>query len=310
MFEDYSTFESFCQHFDSERACADALYDARWPNGFRCPECRHTRSYVIRTRRLPLFECCSCRHQTSITCGTIMEGSSTSLTRWFQAIYLLSQPAGISATRLSEIIQVTYKTAWLIAHKIRHAISQADNCEPLEGIVQVGHAHYGYSGYSDAKQPLLVGVSFDKHEQMQYIKMKQPKPEHVKNSTFRLIGKAGCDEFVDTHTDGRNVTVSKPFDKLHSSVKPLVRAMSDWLNETFHGIGPKHLQAYWDEFCFRLNMKWNNVASFGRLLSFSASTPVIIYKDLIREKPVLAVPWLVWGTKGKWKGSYLSLWHA
>ncbi|MFC5700047.1 transposase [Cohnella faecalis] len=74
---DHSTFESFCHQYSSEQACAEALFHARWPDGFRCPTCRHPHYYLTRTRRLPLYECRSCRVQTSVIAGTIMEGSST-----------------------------------------------------------------------------------------------------------------------------------------------------------------------------------------------------------------------------------------
>ncbi|WP_432643697.1 transposase, partial [Cohnella silvisoli] len=40
MFPDHLTFEAFCQQFNSEQTCAEALFEARWPDGFRCPTCR------------------------------------------------------------------------------------------------------------------------------------------------------------------------------------------------------------------------------------------------------------------------------
>ncbi|MCD9023289.1 transposase [Cohnella sp. NL03-T5] len=45
MFPDHLTFEAFCQQFNSEQACAEALFEARWPDGFRCPTCRHPHFY-------------------------------------------------------------------------------------------------------------------------------------------------------------------------------------------------------------------------------------------------------------------------
>ena len=67
-----------------------------------------------------------------------MSGSRTSLMKWFTAIFLVSQPEhGINAVALSRIIHVTYKTAWLILHKIRHTCSMFDQKSPLSGVVQV-----------------------------------------------------------------------------------------------------------------------------------------------------------------------------
>ncbi|MFC5406665.1 transposase [Cohnella soli] len=308
MFPDQLTFEAFCQQFNSEQACVEMLFKTRWPDGFRCPTCSHPHFYLIQTRRLPLYECCSCRHQASVIAGTIMEGSSTPLPSWFQAIFLISQPSGISSSRLSNIIQVTYKTAWLIARKIRHAMQHADEGDPLTGIVRVDPIFYGYAYYSDARQPLLIGSSLDQHDRPQHVKIKQPDPKHV-NTESRWIETPGVQAFIKHHTDGEAVTVFTR-GKLHPASNPIMRNVTQWLNDTFHGIGAKHLQAYLDEFCFRLNLKLRNVPVLSQLLHWCSATPALTYKDLTRSKPVLAVPWVVWGSKAKWKGRYLSLWNA
>jgi hypothetical protein len=310
MFFDHPAFESFCEHFNSDDICADALFKARWPEGFRCPACAHPHFYLIRSRRLPLYECSSCRRQTSVIAGTIMEGSSTPLPRWFQAMFLLSRPSGISSAALSKIIQVTYKTAWLIARKIRHALQLADEREPLRGVVRVEHHYYGSVLYDDARQPLLIGGSLDEHGQAQHVKIKQPDPSHVISEPTRRIAKSGVEAFIHQHTDDRDVTVYPRFRKFHPDLYQIKRQMTDWLNDTFHGIGPKHLQAYLDEFSFRVNLSLRNVPVFGEMLHWCSSTPTRIYQELIRDKPVLPVPWAVYGSKAKWKGSHLSRWSA
>ncbi|MCD9021658.1 transposase [Cohnella silvisoli] len=308
MFLDHLTFEAFCQQFNSEQTCAEALFEARWPDGFRCPTCRHSHFYLIQTRRLPLYECRSCRHQTSVIAGTIMEGSPTLLTRWFQAMFLISRPSGISASRLSQVIQVTYKTAWLIARKIRHALQQADEGDPLTGVVRVDPISYGYTYYSEAQQPLLIGGSLDERDEPKQVKIKQPDPSHV-NNALRWIEKPGVQAFVKDHIDEQAVTVLGR-GKLHPAFNPIKWKVTAWLNNTFNGIGAKHLQAYLDEFCFRLNLKLRRVPVFSQLLHWCATTPTLTYKDLTRSKSVLTVPWVVWGSKAKWKGKYLTLWNA
>lgn len=123
------------KRFPTEASCVPVLFSYKWPHGFRCPNCRHPHAYVIRTRRLPLYECGSCRHQTSLTAGTIFEGSRTSLRKWIAAIWLVANPKeGINAVRLRSIIDVTYKTAWAMLHKIRTAISCADEGSGLKSM--------------------------------------------------------------------------------------------------------------------------------------------------------------------------------
>ncbi|WP_373232266.1 transposase, partial [Cohnella sp.] len=104
MYRDHAAFKSFCCNSDNEDECIQALFEAKWPNGFRCPRCEHTLAYLISTRRLPLYECKSCHQQTSLTVGTIFEGSRTPLHLWFQALFLHTQTNSVNALQLSQII--------------------------------------------------------------------------------------------------------------------------------------------------------------------------------------------------------------
>lgn len=70
-----------------------------------------------------------------------MEKTRTDLTKWFLAIYLIAHDKrGISAHRLSEETEVTYKTAWLMLHKIRKAMRKRDAEYTLAGIVELDDA--------------------------------------------------------------------------------------------------------------------------------------------------------------------------
>jgi hypothetical protein len=68
----------------------------------------------------------------------------TDLTKWFLATYLIAHDKrGVSATRLSEELEVTYKTAWLMLHKIRQAMRKRDANYMLAGIVELDDAFFG-----------------------------------------------------------------------------------------------------------------------------------------------------------------------
>lgn len=172
----------------SEEDCAGALFAAKWPDGFRCPRCAHPQYYKLSSRGRQ-YECKSCAHQTSLTAGTVLEGTRTPLTKWFQAMFLMQ--IGISAKLLAELIQVTYKTAWLINHKLRHAIGEWDRERPLAGDLQLLAEYYGYeyhryfgSAFVQGglrPQPVVVGVSLDGAADVSHVKMKAvdgPEGDH------------------------------------------------------------------------------------------------------------------------------------
>ncbi|RRJ64902.1 hypothetical protein EHV15_19750 [Paenibacillus oralis] len=135
--------QPFTSRYNSEQTCMEALIAMKWPSGFVCPRCAHTRCSRLTSRHIPLFECGKCKHQTSPLVGTIFEGTHLPLLKWFKALELFLLEGGISALRLSKVIRVTYKTAWLMLHKIRHAVGEFDARELLCGDVKVNSDVYG-----------------------------------------------------------------------------------------------------------------------------------------------------------------------
>ena len=75
---------------------------ARWPDGFRCPDCGHPKGWELATKAFT-WECAGCGKQTSVTAGTVMHGSKLPLTVWFWAAYLMATHSnGIAALQLQK----------------------------------------------------------------------------------------------------------------------------------------------------------------------------------------------------------------
>src|SRR5699024_1591471 len=126
----------------------------------------HKEYFVTRTRKLTLYECKQCRYQATVTSGTVMEKTRTSLVKWFLAIYLVAHDKrGISAARLASEIEVTFKTALLMLHKICRAMGERDSEYTLAGIVELDDAFFGAPteggkrGRGTEKTKVLVGLS-------------------------------------------------------------------------------------------------------------------------------------------------------
>ncbi|MGG3838898.1 transposase [Paenibacillus thiaminolyticus] len=266
------TLEGVVNRFPTEASCVPVLFSFKWPHGFRCPNCRHHHAYVIRTRRLPLYECGSCRHQTSLTAGTIFEGSRTSLRKWIVAIWLVSNPKeGISAVRLRSIINVTYKTAWSMLHKIRTAISCADEDERLEDYVHGFIAFNGPKLYPSVdlaprEQPIIVAASLAPNGEERHYKMKQVNRQYMSG---KLLLPCGCDRFIEEHISAPESNVSiirQRFRVKHNSpLYAVFRRAQRWLCDTFRGISGKYLQYYLDEFCYRENSRARETAGWELL---------------------------------------------
>jgi transposase-like protein/predicted RNA-binding Zn-ribbon protein involved in translation (DUF1610 family) len=132
----------FQRRFSTEQACQEALELARWPEDFVCPRCGHGKASRITTRRL--LQCSACHHQASVTAGTIFHKTRTPLVKWFWAIWMVAQDkGGISATRLSKQLELGYRTAWTMLHKLRKAMAQRDARYTLTGSIEMDDAYFG-----------------------------------------------------------------------------------------------------------------------------------------------------------------------
>ena len=107
----------------------------RWPNGFSCPKCK---SGKYRMNNRDLSHCAECGHQTSITSGTIFQGSRKPLLIWFHIIWWVSaQKTGVSANNLRDFMGFgSYETAWAWLHKLRRAMVLPGR-DQLKGEVEV-----------------------------------------------------------------------------------------------------------------------------------------------------------------------------
>lgn len=80
----YSLIE-FQSKYGTEESCERALFQLKWPDGFKCLKCGSCHCTVVGGRRLPLYQCPACCHQTSAIAGTIMANTKLLLAKWFLA---------------------------------------------------------------------------------------------------------------------------------------------------------------------------------------------------------------------------------
>jgi transposase-like protein len=122
-------------HFHNEVAARERLEMIVWPQGPYCPKCGgFDRITAVKGGRPGLRRCGPCRREFTVTVGTVFERSKVPLHKWFQAAHLLaSSKKGISAHQLHRTLQVTYKTAWLMEHRLREAMRELHPTMPLGG---------------------------------------------------------------------------------------------------------------------------------------------------------------------------------
>lgn len=159
----------FLHRYGDESKCEDAVEKQRWPKGYACVGCGHHGHYVVRHGRVKTFQCIACRSQVTLTSGTIFHGSKLPLTKWFQAMYFLTQSKNnVSALELKRLIGVCYRSAWRMKHKLLEVMAGAEADRVLEGTVEVDDAYLGGANKggkrgrgSQNKVPFIAALQLD-----------------------------------------------------------------------------------------------------------------------------------------------------
>jgi hypothetical protein len=112
QFQPGLSMSEFVERYGAEAKCYRALYRWRRPKGFRCPECDGRARSRFRRGQAVYYQFCACRHQTTLTSGTLLDSTKLPPTKWFQAIYLLTATkTNLAALELKRHLGVNYKPA-------------------------------------------------------------------------------------------------------------------------------------------------------------------------------------------------------
>ncbi len=107
-----------------------------------CPRCQCTAVYAYAVRRI--WKCKACEHQFSVTSGTIFANRKLSIRDYLAATAIfVNAVKGISALQLGRDLDVQYKTAFVLAHKLREAIGKEQSESQLSGVVEIDGAYFG-----------------------------------------------------------------------------------------------------------------------------------------------------------------------
>ena len=140
-------------YFHDEEAAFAFLESIVWGEEPVCPHCGCTgRISKIKPNpekrvRMGLHRCGDCKKQFTVKVGTVFEHMRIPLHKALQAVYLMcASKKGVSAHQLHRVLEVTYKTAWFLAHRIREAMRDGELDVPFGsggGIVEVDETFIG-----------------------------------------------------------------------------------------------------------------------------------------------------------------------
>lgn len=118
--------------------------ECRWEGGVpTCPKCGVVGAvYTYTARRI--FKCKACCAQFSVTSGTLFASHKLPLRDYLAAIALFVNCAkGVSMLQMSRDLNVQYKTAFVLCHKLREAMASNQLTFTMEGEVEIDGSYYG-----------------------------------------------------------------------------------------------------------------------------------------------------------------------
>ena len=302
------TWSQFLNWFATEETCLAYLERLRWPAGFACPHCG-TAAQPSRASRARLI-CRACRHQSSVTAGTIFDKTRTPLTVWFGAAwYVTNQKQGVSALGLQRVLGLTsYQTVWTMLHRLRRAMVRPGR-EQLKGNVEVDETYIAITergkpksraGRKSHTTKTLVAVAVEIADPKGFGRIRLQRiradSERYLLPFVRKVVALGS----KVHTDGSPAYRSLPeqgylhephvmagsASPAHASMPGVHRVASlvkRWLLGTHHGaVQPDQLDCYLDEFVFRFNRRTSRSRGmlFYRLLEQAVVTEPVTYQDI------------------------------
>ena len=266
------TYQTVMRWTDED--CRSYLKKMRWPDGVVCPKCGTTEPYRI-TRKTKtknvvqtLFKCRKCRKQFTATVGTIFEDSHIPIHQWLSAIqFLCASKKGMSAHQLHRMLNITYKSAWFMAHRIRYAMTQSPVIDKLHGIVEadetyIGGKHHGKRGRgSENKTPVFALV--ERNGRVRTFKTKRVTAKNLSEKIRENVDREATimtDEFLAyrnlgkefTHYTVRHGAGEYVNGNAHTNTaEGFFSILKRGINGVYHHVSEQHLDRYLAEFGFR-----------------------------------------------------------
>ena len=296
--------------FPDDETAEKWFIEQRWPNGVCCPKCGSLNVQTGAKHPTMPFRCREkeCGKLFSAKIGTVMEGSKIGYQDWIIATFeIMTNLKSVSSMKLSRDLEITQKSAWFLAQRLRSALSQDGNTL-FSGPVEVDESYFGgrRRNMSASKRKALADSGRGPVGKTAVVGVKDRATKQVAAKVVRSTDKDTLQDFVKDHaapgatvyTDDAPAYESLPFD--HASVK---HSLSEYVKGdvhtngieslwsmlkrahkgTFHKLSPKHLDRYVQEFACRHNVREQDTIEQMQTVTDGMNGKRLRYRELVAD---------------------------
>lgn len=287
---------NFIKELPNDTSCKAYLAKIKWKDGFTCSKCGHTKGCA---KSGYTYQCYKCNHVESSTANTLFHKVKFGLHKAFCIVFEMSTSSkSMSSIQMGKRYGIRQSTAWYFMQKVRKAM-QSSQQYPLSTLVHVdeftvGGKEEGKQGrsYDSKKKKAVIAVELSEKHRIKraYVKAiedyssKSLTPifeEHISNSAKIVTDKwRGYEPLKKQYNIEQKLSENgKNFKEIHL----IIMQLKSWLRAIPTHVSRWHIQAYFDEFCFRLNRSQSKQTIFHKTIERMVKSSPIFHKQIKQQ---------------------------
>lgn len=277
-------------------SCKAYLSKIKWMYGFKCSKCGSDKGCEKSGYN---YHCYGCNHVESSTANTLFHKVKFGLQKAFLIVFEMSTSTkSLSSTQVAKRYGISQTTAWFFMQKVRVAMKSSKNY-PLSEIVHVDEFVIG--GKEDGKQ----GRSYDTKKTKAVIAVELTNKKRIKRVYVKAIDDYSAKSLTPIFEEHISTTAKVFTDKWRGynplkatyNIEPIqsnngknfkelhimIHQIKSWIRTIPSHISKKHIQAYFDEFCYRINRSIFKETIFHKTIQRMVKESPIKHNQIIQK---------------------------